>query len=158
MYSFKTIVHPTDFSSHCAEAFKAAQSLAKVMNSKLVVVHVVNPPAVVSPDGQTITDPESGEKKDVWTEFDTIEKDPAVSFEKRLIVADKSASPKSLLKLTEGVECDLIVIGTHGYSGLKRLFLGSTAEEIVREAPCPVMVVKAKEQDSEEPAQASEEE
>jgi nucleotide-binding universal stress UspA family protein len=143
MYSFKTIIHPTDFSPHSAEAFKAAQSLAKLLKSHLVVVHIVNPPAVVSPDGQTVTDPDSGEKKDVWAGLDTYEKDPDVAFERRLVVADKSASPKSLLKLTEGIDCDLIVIGSHGRSGLKRWLLGSTAEEVVREATCPVMVVKA---------------
>jgi nucleotide-binding universal stress UspA family protein len=143
MYSFKTIIHPTDFSPHSAEAFKAAQALAKALKSHLVVVHIVNPPAVVSPDGQTVTDPESGEKTDVWAGLDSYDKDPDVAFERRLVVADKSASPKSLLKLTQGIDCDLIVIGSHGRSGLKRLFLGSTAEEVVRESSCPVMVVKA---------------
>ena len=46
------------------------------------------------------------------------------------------------------LKMDLIVITTHGYTGLKHVFLGSTAERIVRHAPCPVLTVREKEHDS----------
>jgi nucleotide-binding universal stress UspA family protein len=52
------------------------------------------------------------------------------------------ASP--IIKVAEEMACDLIVLGTHGRTGLGRVLMGSVAEHVMRSAPCPVLVVKGK--------------
>ena len=52
-------------------------------------------------------------------------------------------TPESVMALQETLGADLIIIGTHGYTGLKHVLLGSTAERVVRHGPCPVLTVKA---------------
>jgi nucleotide-binding universal stress UspA family protein len=53
------------------------------------------------------------------------------------------AEPYSeILRVAQDNSCDLIVMGTHGRTGLRRIFMGSVAEKVVRQAPCPVLTVK----------------
>jgi len=52
--------------------------------------------------------------------------------------------PQEILELAEDVGADLILVGTHGYTGVQRLVMGSTAEQVVRTAGCPVLVVRTK--------------
>ena len=54
---------------------------------------------------------------------------------------------EEIVKVAEAVEVDLIVIATYGYTGLKHFLLGSTAERVVRLAPCPVLIVREQERD-----------
>jgi nucleotide-binding universal stress UspA family protein len=68
--------------------------------------------------------------------------DEKISVEHRVIVAQRSGADH-ILEIVESLGCDLIVMGTHGRTGLKHLLFGSVAEEVVRKAHCPVMVVKA---------------
>ena len=65
--------------------------------------------------------------------------DPAVKFEHRMVDGLPSHGIIALAE-TEGI--DLIVMSTHGHSGLKRLILGSVAESVIRDAPCPVLTLK----------------
>jgi nucleotide-binding universal stress UspA family protein len=62
--------------------------------------------------------------------------------EHEVIVADRP-SATHILEILDKLGCDLIVMGTHGHSWLKHLLFGSVTEEVVRQARCPVMVVKA---------------
>jgi nucleotide-binding universal stress UspA family protein len=52
-----------------------------------------------------------------------------------------------IVEMAKSENADLIVIATHGYTGLKHFYMGSTAERVVRHAPCPVLVVREKERD-----------
>jgi universal stress protein A len=54
---------------------------------------------------------------------------------------------EEIVKVAKEMEVDLIIIATHGYTGLKHFLLGSTAERVVRLAPCPVLVVREEERD-----------
>ncbi len=65
--------------------------------------------------------------------------DPGVPYEHHLVVGDPATSISELAK-SQGA--DLIVMGTHGRTGLRRLLMGSVAEAIVRRAPCPVFIMK----------------
>jgi nucleotide-binding universal stress UspA family protein len=64
-----------------------------------------------------------------------------VDVEHRLVEGDPAAE---ILKMAAQTGCDLIVMGTHGRSGLPRWFTGSVAEEVIRHAPCPVLIAKAR--------------
>ena len=142
---FQTIVHPADFDEPSKEAFRVARSLAHALGARLVVFHVVPPPAVVTQDGRVILDPHNAEPVDLWEEYRTLQAHtPKVPVQYAVVVGDK-AKAKHLLeeKIRELGEGVLLVMGSHGRRGISRLLWGSTAEEVVRECPCPVLVVKA---------------
>ena len=79
----------------------------------------------------------------MWEELRKIQpKDPTVHVEHEVIVADRPDA-EHILGILEERGCDLIVMGTHGRTWLKHLLFGSVTEDVVRNARCPVMVVKA---------------
>jgi nucleotide-binding universal stress UspA family protein len=142
---FQTLVHPTDFDEPSKEAFRVARSLAQALGARLVVFHVVPPPAVATQDGRVILDPRDAEPIDLWAEYRTLQADtPKVPVQYAVVVGDRSQSWRLLEeKVRELGEGALVVMGSHGRRGLRRLLWGSKAEEVVRECPCPVLVVKA---------------
>jgi nucleotide-binding universal stress UspA family protein len=145
MVMFRTLVHPTDFDEPSKEAFRVARSLAQALGARLVVFHVVPPPAIVTQDGRVILDPHDAEPIDLWADYRTVLTDgPALSIEYAVVVGYRSES-RGLLeaKVRELGEGALVVMGTHGRHGISRLLWGSKAEEAVRDCPCPVLVVKA---------------
>ena len=142
---FQTLVHPTDFDEPSKEAFRVARSLAGALGVRLVVFHIVPPPAIVTQDGRVSLDPHTAEPIDLWVEYRTLQADtPKVPVRYAVVVGDKSES-RGLLeeKVRELGEGALVVMGSHGRHGIGRLLWGSKAEEVVRECPCPVLVVKA---------------
>jgi nucleotide-binding universal stress UspA family protein len=142
---FRTIVHPTDFDEPSKEAFRVARSLAQALGARVVVFHVVPHPAIVTQDGRVILDPHNAAPIDLWAEYRTLQADtPKVPVQYAVVVGDK-AKAKHLLeeKIRELGEGVLLVMGSHGRRGISRLLWGSRAEEVVRECPCPVLVVKA---------------
>jgi nucleotide-binding universal stress UspA family protein len=142
---FQTIIHPTDFDEPSKEAFRVARSLAQALGARVVVFHVLPPPAIVTQDGRVILDPREAESVDLWPEYRTLEADtPKVPVQYAVVVGGE-AEAKHLLEeriheLGEGV---LVVMGSHGRTGLSRLLWGSKAQEVVRDLACPVLVVKA---------------
>lgn len=142
---FQTIVHPTDFDEPSKEAFRVSRSLAQALGARVVVLHVVSPPAIVTQDGRVILDSHNVEPVDLWAEYRTLQADtPKVPVQYAVIVEDKAKAlhllEEKIRELGEGV---LLVMGSHGRRGISRLLWGSMAEEVVRECPCPVLVVKA---------------
>jgi nucleotide-binding universal stress UspA family protein len=156
MAMFQTLVHPTDFDEPSKEAFRVARSLAQALGAGIVVFHVVPPPAVVTPDGRVIRDPHNAEPVDLWAEYRTLQADtPKVPVQYAVVVGDRSESRRLLEeKIRELGDGALVVMGTHGRRGIRRLLWGSEAEKVVRDCPCPVLVVKAS--SPKEPARASE--
>jgi nucleotide-binding universal stress UspA family protein len=142
---FQTIVHPTDFDEPSKEAFRVARSLAGALGARLDVFHIVSPPAVVTRDGSVILSPHDAEPTDLWAEYRALQADtPNVPVEYAVVVGDKAEAKRMLEeKIRELGEGTLVVMGSHGRRGLSRLLWGSKAEEVVRECPCPVLVVKA---------------
>lgn len=143
MRPIRKILVPTDFSAHAAEAFRRAHDLAKAIGASVTVFHVARPPAVVVEGGRLSTGPAGGEPKDLWADLRKLQSaEPGVVVEHEVIVADRPGAAH-ILEILERTGCDLIVMGTHGLSGLKHRLFGGLAEEVVRRARCPVMVVKA---------------
>jgi nucleotide-binding universal stress UspA family protein len=144
MSLFKTILHPTDFDEPSKKAFHVARSLAQVLGARLVAFHVVPPPAVVESDGRVILEPNTPKPVDLWPEYRRLQEEtPNVPVQYAVMVGDK-VTAKQMLKeqvyaLGEGV---LVVMGSHFRTGISRLLWGSIAEEVVRDMPCPVLVVK----------------
>jgi nucleotide-binding universal stress UspA family protein len=145
MALFQTILHPTDFDEPSKEAFRVARALAQALGARVVVFHVVSPPAIVTQDGRVILDKHNTEPTDLWAEYRTLAADtPTVPVRYGVLVGEKS-DPKYLLeqRLRELGEGVLVVMGTHGRTGISRLLWGNTVEKVVRDPPCSVLVVKA---------------
>src|SRR5262249_58239504 len=105
--------------------------------------HVAQPPAVVSEGGKFLAHPGKPGATNLWDSFHIVQPaDSNVRVEHQVIVADRPRAGH-ILETLDKLGCDLIVMGTHGRSRLKHLLFGSVAEEVVRLARCPVMVVKA---------------
>jgi nucleotide-binding universal stress UspA family protein len=140
MLPVRTVLHPTDFSDYSSHAFRLACSLARDYGARLLVLHVAPPPVIVYSEGLAIP-PEPAKYKDqLWQQLRQVQAgDPKVRVEHRLVEGDAVAE---ILRTAGETKCDLIVMGTHGRTGLGRLLMGSVAEQVVRKAPCPVVTVK----------------
>lgn len=142
MSTFQKILVPTDFSPAAAEAFRTAVALAKCGGGEVVVAHVTRPPTVVVENGQ-VTPGGAGKPANLWDRFRALVSDDPKVHVTHEVVASGRYSAASVLELLEQFGCDLIVIGSHGHGRLRRLFRGSLTDEVVRNARCPVLVVKA---------------
>jgi nucleotide-binding universal stress UspA family protein len=136
----RVILHPTDFSEGCEPALRVSRSLARDHDARLVILHVAS--VAVQADGT------------VWERVDPrYFRDALKNLRQRLGDLDSKCSVET--RLTRGIAheeilreagelgCDLIVMGTHGRTGLGRLLLGSVAESVLQKADCQVMVVRA---------------
>lgn len=138
---FKKILFPSDFSTSEQQAFEYACGLAHESGAALLVAHVEEP-ATVYGDGTFyygIPDPDRQEVNQMLQRVKPA--DASIPCEHRLIVGNPGLE---LAALAEREHVDLIVMSSHGRSGLARLVLGSVAEAVMRNAPCPILIVKPK--------------
>jgi nucleotide-binding universal stress UspA family protein len=142
----RKILVPLDGSDSSLKAAKRAIELAKLFGAEIVCVHaVVNPPYMEYKTAGLYLGRYLGEAKrhaEMW--YDKVRGMAAglgipVSGE---TILDVASVADSIVKYAVKQEADLIVIGTSGRSGLKRLLLGSVASGVVTHAKCPVMVVR----------------
>jgi nucleotide-binding universal stress UspA family protein len=138
MLSIRTILHPTDFSEYSAFAFQLACSLARDHGAKVVVLHVYPPPIA---HGEVVARRQpNGFHEELWRLLRRVQAPvPEVSVSHRLEEGDPAAE---VLRVAQESGCDLIVMGTHGRTGLRRVVLGSVAERVVRAAGCPVLTIR----------------
>jgi nucleotide-binding universal stress UspA family protein len=142
MSPIRSILYPTDFSPQSSPAFAVAAALARDYGARLVVLHVAIPPPFVTYGEfyKALEDPQGYrlelEKK--LREYQV--PNAAGGVEYRLEQGDPTVE---IVRLAERLPGDLIVLGTHGRTGVSRLLMGSVAEEVVRQAPCPVITVRA---------------
>lgn len=138
--SAKKILFPTDFSRSSDAGLQYATVLARDTGATLLIAHVEEPPAAYG-GGEMyygILEPDNSE---LWRMLREVKPtDPAVAFEHRLLRGDPAGE---VVQLAEDEQVDMIVMGTHGRTGFKRLLMGSVAEAIVRRATCPVLCLKA---------------
>jgi nucleotide-binding universal stress UspA family protein len=139
MLPIRTVLHPTDFSDYSDYAFRLACSLARDYGARLVVLHVATPPMVDYAEGVIPPEP-AGYKDQLRERLHQLQAgDPKVRVEHRLVEGDAATE---ILQVAGETRCDVIVVGTHGRTGLGRMLMGSVAEQVVRKAPCPVLTVK----------------
>jgi universal stress protein A len=135
----RKILFPTDFSHTGDAALALATSLARERGASLLIVHVEEPPAAYGAGEMYygMPDPVTEDLRKMLKEVAPA--DASVPVEHRLLTGDPAHAIARLAK-EEGVE--LIVMGTHGRTGLMRLLMGSVAEAVVRRAPCPVLTLR----------------
>jgi len=139
MLAVRTILHPTDFSEQSQYALWLACALARDYGARLIVLHIADMPTVFYGEGVVPPNPEEL-RVAVREQLDRLQIPYAnVRAERRLEQGD---AVTEILRVTQETHADLIVMGTHGRTGLGRLLMGSVAEQVVRQAACPVLTVK----------------
>jgi nucleotide-binding universal stress UspA family protein len=136
----KRILFPTDFSENAEYAFQYALTFAREFGAKLYVLHVIYfPPQMPEYDiGQVIDGLVKNAEKTLKKLIEKT-KETEVIFHPEVRVGVEYSE---ITELAEKEKIDLIVLGTHGRTGLAHAFLGSVAERVVRHAACPVLTVK----------------
>jgi universal stress protein A len=149
MPRIRRILHATDFSRASTPALKRAVALSKTNHARLLVLHVMTPPALALP-GEGYVSPAL---------YESLERSARAQALKRLdavVARARAAGVRATPLLLEGVphelirraararKADLLVIGTHGRGGFARFFLGSVASRVVATAPCPVLTVRGR--------------
>ena len=140
MLPARVILHPTDFSDRSDCAFELAWRLARESDAKLIVLHVVQPPPFVTyGEMAKALQQAEGYRRELNEKLNRLRRTHAdVRVECRLEDGEPAAE---ILAAANEANCDLIVMGTHGRTGFRRLLLGSVAEQVLRRAPCPVLTV-----------------
>lgn len=152
--AFKRIVAATDFSEPSREALAEAVGMAKLEGAELHVVHV-RKPEVAMPLGDPLLTPPVwlGDQRELDAAADRMARrkvEAEVALHERelagvkvmRVVATHVSVGLGLMEYAQSVRADLVVMGTLGRSGLKKILLGSTAERVVREGGCAVLAIK----------------
>ncbi|MEO7166745.1 MAG: universal stress protein [Chthoniobacterales bacterium] len=141
---------PIDFSPESLRTLRFAERLATRFGARLHLMHVVSPPVIVSPRPVRIP-PAYSEEAIAARALQGMKKlasELSLPARSSPYTVRSGAPVEEINKAAREIDADLIAIGTRGYTGLKRAFLGSTTERVVRQAPCPVLVVRDKEHSS----------
>jgi nucleotide-binding universal stress UspA family protein len=145
MMEIKSILFPTDFSEGSSQALQYAVDMSKKYGAKLYVVHVIYDIAKatgwyvphVSMD-QMYKDIEEGAKKEL-DRFGVKELNGLKSLDRSVVMG---VPHEEIINFAKKNKIDIIVMGTHGRKGIDRILFGSTAAQVVRFAPCPVLTVR----------------
>ncbi len=143
----KKILVPIDFSETSKKAFQYALRFAEQFGCEIVLLHVVEPVGAIAGTPLAV---------DIFAQP---EEDTTAAEAELACLAAKSRNrqnsftsavrmghaPNEITKAAKELDADLIMIATHGYTSWRHLCIGSTAERVVRTAPCPVLVVREKE-------------
>jgi nucleotide-binding universal stress UspA family protein len=133
------ILFPSDFSHTGDAALEMATALARDAGATLVIVHVEEHPMAYG-GGDVYYGVAEPATADLLRMLEDIKPaDPQVPYQHRLITGTPASA---IVRLAEDENIDMIVMGTHGRSGLSRLLMGSVAEAVVRHAKCPVLTYK----------------
>ena len=139
---FKTILCPTDFSEESYRAIEYGLRFAKAADGTLLLAHVIHVPSgdLYQPDLHTLTFEEA--KQRTMKLLEELQQKRLQNYRKCELLVEIGDPHEVLMGIAAQRKADLIVIATHGRSGLQHLVMGNVAEKIIRHAPCPVFVVR----------------
>jgi nucleotide-binding universal stress UspA family protein len=141
----KTILFPTDFSNGARAALDHALSLAKDYQARLILLYVIQDISIAEwyiPSSLSVTDLIEDMQKSAWKEMDKWEAEIAATVKNVEKLVVRGVPFVEIIRTAKDKDADLIVIGTHGRTGIDHMLFGSTAEKVVRKAPCPVLTVR----------------
>lgn len=143
----RQILAPTDFSEYSKEAVAYAFELAQKFGAKLLLLHVIEMPAYpvegfVPPSiGSTLIE---DLERQAWADLAQVlpeAQNDKVALTRQVVVG---IPYRKIVEVAAAEKADLIVMATHGRTGLGHLLIGSVAERVVRTAPCPVLTIRAR--------------
>lgn len=138
----KNILVPVDYSESGDAAMAYAVSLAKEYDAEMHLVHVYDQPfAHVDGGFASVSLPEipPADLKEEKSRLELVTPAEGVKFQRKFIIGSPA---DELVGYAKEKQIDLVVMGTHGRTGLGRLLMGSVAEGVVRRSPCPVLTIK----------------
>ncbi len=142
---FKKIVFATDFSENSNHAFEYALNLAQKYDALLVLVHVISEPTDLNGfyvPHISFEKLEEEVREGAQKMMDRFCETYLKSYDKHEASIERGLPFAGIIKKAEEVQADLIVLGTHGRTGLDHVLFGSTAEKVVRKSPVPVLTVR----------------
>jgi nucleotide-binding universal stress UspA family protein len=148
MKPLRNILFATDFSSASRPAFRRALEMASTDGAALWIVHVAAPPGPLSPDGYVL--PRIYEEMDLAIRSDAQKRLRTLLGRARKLgvraraLLLKGAPHEAIARAARKHRADIVVVGTHGRTGVARFFVGSVAARVVATAPCPVLTVRGR--------------
>lgn len=148
MKSIRRILFASDFSKPSGRAFTTAIALAKTAHARLTVLHVIVPLMPLIPE--QFLDSATLERLDTqtrqWSQRHLNKlAEKAKGADVRTTMLLREGDPASqIVRAARSTRADLIVVGTHGRSGVSKFFLGSVADRVLATARCPVLTVRGK--------------
>jgi len=150
MANFRSITYATDFSPASLAAFPHALRLAAATKAELTILHVLPNPMLFVDGGYV--------PQEIWDDLDARMRVKTGEDMDRLIkqavaggvhasasIVEGGVPAEAIVKAAADSKTDLLVLGTHGRTGVARFFLGSVAARVVATAPCPVLTVRSAE-------------
>ena len=154
MFPLKKILCPLDFSDFSVRALKTAVELADKFNAKIILCHIVTDIPTMDTAYDAIDyQPQLQNIQAFIQEMQTVSNNQldelarkyvkSVPYEKKVATGMPA---DEIIRIAEEEKVDLIVLTTHGRTGLSRIFMGSVAEGVTRHAPCPVLSIRIKDE------------
>jgi nucleotide-binding universal stress UspA family protein len=141
-------LHPTDFSRASRAAFEKALAMAKAGHSRLEIVHVLAPVVALPAEGyvspQTYEALTSSATAWAQKQMDRLLKAARARGVRARGTIVEGAAHDRIVRAARSLRPEIIVMGTHGRTGLPRLLLGSVAARVIASAPCPVLTVRGR--------------
>jgi len=144
--TIRKILVPIDFSTPSDEALNYAADLATTLGASVVVVHVIHEPFIAGGEWDLYVRDASEMREQLFSDVRSRLSAIVAAFERRglRVTTDIRFGPprEGIVNAAAAAEADLIVMSTHGHSGLHHLLLGSVVEHVIRAAHCPVLAVR----------------
>jgi len=145
MENIKKILVPIDFSDYSKKALQYTVKFANSLNAELFLIYVIEPiiyPADLSMGQIVIPPSEVNMEEKAKSELEELAKTEIGDSMQYNIMVKTGRPFQEIIETAAEVDADLIIIATHGHTGVEHLLFGSTAEKVVRKAPCPVLTLR----------------
>jgi nucleotide-binding universal stress UspA family protein len=140
----KTILTPVDFSGATARVLDAALELAKALDGRIILLHVVQPPIVTSDYGlamENVQEILAVSEKAAGRQLAHLSDQMKAKGAETRIVQINGTAVTGILDSATKLNADYVVMGSHGHTALYDLLVGSTTHGVLKRAPCPVLIV-----------------
>ncbi len=143
-FALKQILVPVDFSECTEKAVAYAVPFARQFGATLTLLHVMEPPYLPASEMGVVVEVESAEE--ARKQLAALQARLAGSVRCQTLTR-KGSAEHEILEAAKELHSDLMILGTHGRTGVERLLMGSTVERVVRRAGCPILIVRPHEHD-----------
>ncbi len=141
------VLHPTDLSAASRPAFKKALEIARAAHSELVLLHVIDPVVPIPSEGYIPPKlyEEIRTSAHAWAQkkLDRLVAEAAAAGVPARSTIAEGVAHEAIVRAARALRASMVVMGTHGRTGVRRLIAGSVATRVVSQASCPVLTVRA---------------